>query len=488
MKFYLLRRFKIAGVIILPCGLIFTSCSVSMSKKEQRENILQAPSLEKSIENAEKTSFFDSSRWPDKNWWEQYGFNELNQLINHALTSNPSIQAIYEKISLAKNEAIIARSKLFPLIYFDASDHWQYISKTGLYRALNPSFDLNSHLYDFGLSFSYEFDFWGKYRNFYKAAIGEYKASLAEAAQVELIVTTALAQAYFALRVNLLRKNLYSELYEVKKKYFELQKLMMQNSLYSKLTPLLSEEGVFHTEQLLYEIQQEIETNKHTVNILAGFGPDEKLLLDEPFVTLPPKLALPKDISIDLISRRPDLMAQIWKVEALAHRVGAAKAEFWPNISISALAGFSSTSLPKLFNMVSKTIGLLPAVKLPLYTAGSIGANVNARKAQFNEAVYQYNELILKSYQQVADHLALATAIYHEQDKQNEIISNSSLRYQLMTQRQQSGLDNALTAYQYLEDIIEKKINQAQLLYQQYLISVHLIKSLGGGYLFKEDQ
>src|SRR5690606_35990663 len=129
---------------------------------------------------------------------------------------------------------VIARSDLLPLVYFNATDQWQYLSENGLYRALNPNIRLNNQQIDFSLSFSYEFDFWGKYRNLYRAALGRQKAAIAEAAQVELIISTSLAQTFFALKTNLMRKAYYEALWKVRNRYFELQTKLLKSSLYSK--------------------------------------------------------------------------------------------------------------------------------------------------------------------------------------------------------------------------------------------------------------
>jgi len=451
-----------------------------MTQEEQIEKIISTPAI--SIEEP----FFAKGNWPEKNWWMQFGLSELDALMESALEKNPTIQAAKERIEYAKSQAVIAKSSLYPLLYFNANDQLEYLSENGLYRALNSKIALANQQIDFSLSFSYEFDFWGKYRNLYNAAIGKQKAAIAEMMQTELIIGTALAQSFFALQTNLIREKYYIQLLEIRKKYFELQKKMLQNGLYSKLVPLLSEEAVFQGEQWIYDITQEIAVNKHTVNILAGRGPEDLLVLNEPLGTLSPTLAIPSDISMELLSRRPDLMAQIWRLDALAKEVGAAKAEYFPNVNISAFAGFQSGSWSKLFEWASKTISALPGLSLPVYTAGEIGANIDAKKALFNEAVYQYNDLILKSFSQVSDLLSIGKSVYGEKEKQTKIVANAKARYQLTLLLQGSGIESALTSYQLEEAEILKKLEDVQLLYQQYVVSISLIKALGGGYFVNE--
>lgn len=453
-----------------------------MSEEDQVKNILPTPSIETSEEIAFETSLFEKANWPNKTWWTQYGSNELNDLVAKALEANPTLQAVRERINFAASEATIARSKLFPLVYFNASDQWEYLSKNGLYRALNPTIPLNNQQIDLGLSFSYEFDFWSKYRHLFQAAVGKQNAAIAETAQAELVISASLAQSFFALRTNMLRKSYYEELLKIRQNYFALQERLLKNGVDSKLPPLLSQEAVYQAEQWIYEINRQIAVDKHVVNILAGRGPDTPLALNEPLLPLPAKLAIPSDISSELICRRPDLMAQIWRMDALAKEVGAAKAIFWPDINLVSFLGFESASWSKLFDWASKTISALPGLSLPVYTSGAIGANVDAKTAQYNEAVFQYNELILKSFQEVADLLAIGQAVYGEKEKQRGIVANATARYLLTRLKEKNGVDSALVAYRFQEEEILKKLRDIELLFEQYQVSISLMKALGGGY------
>ncbi len=475
--------FRKRSIYFFGLAAIASGCMISMSREEQIKNILSAPSLETSLAAA-TDDVFETSDWPEANWWELYGSNELNDLIRQALAKNPTIEAVRSRIEFAKENTIIAGSTLYPIIYFDASDQWQYLSQNGLYRALNPHIALNNQQIDFSLSFSFELDFWGKYRNLYRAALGREKAAEAETAQAELIAAAALAQSYFALKTNLVRKELYEELYEVRKNYFDLQTSLVEHSLDSILPPLLSEEAVFQAKQWIFGIEEEIAVDQHIVNILAGKGPGEPLELNEPLPLLPERLALPESISSGLLSRRPDLLAQIWRVDALAREVGAARAEFWPDVNVLGLLGYQSGSWSKLFEWASKTIGATPGLSLPVYTAGAISANAGAKLALYNEAVYQYNDLILKSFQEVADLLAIGRSVYKQKEQQDKIVRNAASRYEVTLLRQRNGLDDDLAVYRFLEEKIQKQLEDVELLYAQYLVSVRLVKALGGGYLF----
>lgn len=463
-------------------GMLFLSaCTVSLPKNQQTQHILPPPSIDCSVKESLNSPFFSIGDWPEKDWWAIFNSPHLNDLICTALGNNPTLQEAKRRIEIAKQESIIARSRLFPLVAFDAEDQETYLSRNGLYRALNPHIPLATTLVDLSIEFSYEFDFWGKNYNFLQAAIGRKNAQLAEFAQVRLILTTALAQTYFALMTNILRKSLYEQLFDIRFKVVQLQQLLQQHALSSSIEPLVLEENLLEAKQWIANIDAEIALNKHQINVLAGRSPDVPLLICEKMTPLE-KISIPCNLSLDLLARRPDLMAQIWRADALAHEVGAAIADFYPDVNIAALVGLESISWGTLFQLNSATTYIKPTLYLPIFTAGAIQANVCAKKAAFDAAIDAYNQLLLTSVQEVADLLSLARSIFQRKVEQDQILARARKNYELVVLRRQKGLDNLFSDYSVLENIITKELDDASLLYEQYLAFIQLIKALGGGY------
>ena len=463
-------------------SLLFLSSCLSMSKQEMSQNVLELPSVDTTAKQSLSSGFFEEGGWPDKDWWEIFHDDKLTSLIDEALEKNPSIQAIQRRVELAKQNAKVVRSNLFHLLFFDYDESWQYLSHNGLYRSLNHNVPISGNLLDLSLSFTYEFDFWSKNLNLFRAALGRSKADEAEAAEVELITTTMVAQSYFALKTNLIKKELLEELTTTQNEIFNLQVLMLDRAIFSKLVPLRGDEDLLDTEKRLVSIEEEVQIDKHLLNILVGRGPDAELNVDTALKTLPRYLTLPTTLSLDLLARRPDLMAQIWKVEAFGADVGAAKADFYPNINLIGLAGLESFGFANLFKAASETFNLSPAIHLPVFTAGSIRANIRAKKASFDQAVYEYNEKILQSTKEVADLMVFAQSVYQKKYLQENIVDQASSLYELICLRNAKGLDSKLAVYASRLQLIEKKLADVDLLYNQYLASIKLIKSLGGGY------
>ncbi len=473
----------ISRLLILLYVSMLISCRVALPPRYQVKHLGALPTMDHSVkENLKNTTTFSQGDWPQKAWWRVYGSSELNHLITEALVQNPSILEMNSRIQVARQEAIVTGSVLFPLVFFNATETKQYTSQHGLYRAFNSKFPLSAYIVDLSLSFNYEFDFWGQNHNLLYEAIGRERVREAEAAQVVLMTTTALAQAYFAYKTNLIRKELYEQLVMVRMDLTELNSLLLHKGLSSALAPFQATENASEAKKLLANINEELAVDKHLINILAGRGPDTPLGIGKALPALPSRPVIPKTLSIDLLARRPDLMAQIWRAKALAYKTGAAMADFYPNVNIIGLIGLQATSWKTLFATTSGTSAIKPALNLPIFTAGAIRANINAIRAQFDAAIFAYNNLLLQSTQEVLDVLAFAQSIDQQNQEQATILYYAEKRFNLVLLRQQKGLDSRFDTYRLQEDVIQVKLTKVMLLYNQYLASIKLTKALGGGY------
>lgn len=470
-------------VYIQSLFLAILFCSgCSMFSYQNTKNLDSVPRMRGSVCEAIRTNLVTVGDWPEEEWWLVFDSGELSDLISIALEESPTIKKAEQKIEVARQNALQKRSKLFPWLFIDLSDEWLYLSKNGLYHELNPNLPLHANLLNFALGMNYEVDIWSKYRNLYKAAVGELFVEQAEAKQVEIMVSTAVAQAYFSLKVGLAKERLLKRLYETQCKLVSLEVLLGRSGLASEF-PIYSEKELLEeARQALLAISEEIVISRYTLNTLIGRGADEILCLSDCLPPLPKNLAVPETVSIDLIARRPDLMAAIWRVASIGHLVGAQVAEFFPNINLGGFLGLQSFRLENFFDWASKTAGLLPALHLPVFTAGNIKAGVDKQKAAYEEAVFAYNEQILQAVKEITSHLKSLTTVYEKRLSQENLLEYANARLSLKRLNFVKGLENQLSVCREEIDVIMKSLKAIDFLYGQYFFSVELIKSLGGGY------
>ena len=211
-----------ALISLMATAFMITGC-VTFSQKEQAQFLIDPPSVDLTVQKSLQSEYFALGDWPKEDWWNLFDSPQLNALMDEALANNPSIQAFQQKVEVANQLALVARSKLFPWISFDGAYDWEYLSKNGLLRALNPKIPLYAKIYDLKLNLNYEVDIWGKNKEIYLAALGNDLSQEAESAQVVLLVTTSVAQAYVAMKEYQKQKDLITQLIAVQKDIYELQ-------------------------------------------------------------------------------------------------------------------------------------------------------------------------------------------------------------------------------------------------------------------------
>lgn len=428
---------------------------------------------------------FEEGGWPTSNWWEMFQDEQLEILILQGFACSPTLQKALSSLEKSCELALQKRAHLFPELDLNYQEQWQHFSKNGFVRALIPSeknVPATDNQIDLTANFSWEIDFFGKNKNLFAAALGLTHAQAAETAQAKMLLAVAIAQIYFDIQALIEQKDILKERVEIAKEFVLLQLQREEIGI-----DLIS--NVWDAEQNLKLLQEEwtivdkdLSISLHALNALVGVGPDEDLLEVKPSANFQTLFSLPCNLSIDLLARRPDIVASGWRVEAAAKQIGAAKADFYPRVNLLAFAGLESLQFSKLFTLSSKTGGLEPAIYLPIFTAGRLKANLRETTAAFNQAVYDYNHLLLHAAAEVADQIILLKAIKENLCAQKKVVKLANKRYQLYQQRSKIGLDNALTVLQQ-EDKLLIQAYQLVNLQQNHLLSVvNLLKALGGGY------
>ncbi len=444
-------------------------------------------------EEALSQEYFEEGQWPDKNWWEMFGDPQLSALIERALNENPSLLQARTRIDYAIQFAQTLRARLFPELHANFFEEWEHLSKNGVYRSffplMNPE-EIPATLdqIDLTLNFTYEFDFWGKNRNLFQAALGEARAAYAEEQQANLVMATLVAQTYISLQAKLNQLSILQKRVAQREQLVQLNQSRYTRGVENNYPVLASRTTIHQERQALLKLEQDIAIDKHLLNHLVGLGPDAPSLDTELSVSFNRPFSLPSHLSCDLLARRPDLIAQIWHVESSAHAIGAAKADFYPSINLIAFAGLESIEFSKLFKISSRTGGLVPAIHLPIFTAGRLRANLQAKVATFNQAVYGYNELVLNAAKEVADQLVTMQKTVARLNDQLIAVEDVSAQYKLLSARQAKGIDTMLSVIDQQEQLLDAQFQLINFQRDHLLSVVNLIKALGGGYSECEDQ
>jgi NodT family efflux transporter outer membrane factor (OMF) lipoprotein len=187
-------------------------------------------------------------------------------------------------------------------------------------------------------------------------------------------------------------------------------------------------------------------------------------------------------VPADLLGRRPDVVAQRWRVEAARRDVDSAKAQFYPNVNLAALVGVQTVSYGKLFSPDSRIPQADAAVLLPIFDGGRLRGNLGARDADYDLAVEQYNQTVLDAVREVVDRLASLRSVETQTSDAAIGLSAAEEAYSVAVARYRAGLGNYLQVLAAETLVLEQKNLGADLRYRELDLSIDLIRALGGGF------
>jgi NodT family efflux transporter outer membrane factor (OMF) lipoprotein len=422
----------------------------------------------------------ESGHWPAAGWADQFGDAQLKTLLDEALKNSPSLDQARARVAAANAYSETAKANTMPKVGADYSLSRQQYSGTALVPPpYAGSWQTENKLL---ASASYDLDLWGKNREALKAAVSQRQASEADAEVVKLTLTTSIARAYNQLA------RLY-DLRDIAAKEVA-QRDQIERIAVSRIATGLDTEVELKTAQAnvaashasLTALDGQILTTRYQIAALLGAGPDRGLSIQRPALGIGDEVRLPDNLPADLVSRRPDLVAARWRVDALTHDVKEAKAEFYPDINLSAAIGLDAFGFGRLLTAASRTASAGPAIHLPIFDAGALRAQLKGRYADFDYAVATYDQTLVTALSDVATQLAQI----HSTDAQlvDAVTAQQAARRadELAILQYKGGLTNQLTvlnadlnALSADQSVVDLNMNRRD---QQ----IALAAALGGGY------
>ena len=421
-------------------------------------------------------------------WWRGLQDPQLDNLMTQTLQNSPSLRQAAARVREAQSVAGEANAANGPYLDLNASSNRQKISQNTYQPFLGgyPATPLYETTNNLGLNLSYEFDWWGKYRNQVNAANAQVDSARAEQAQAALSLSSSVVATYYQLQANFAVQKVLQQEVDNNQRLADLRKAQYQAGVYGVDIPQQTQAQADSAKQQIIELQAQIDQQKHQLAALAGRGADAMNSLHA--VALPgDDLLAPKGaLTLDVLGKRPDIVAQRELVESYSQRIAAAKKEFYPSLSISAFAGLSTTNYgntsPNLLEAASQAWNIAPAISLPIFHAGALRSKLGEESALYDQSVESYNQTLLTAIQQTADALTLqkssAAQLQQSQSAEKslqEVYRVANARYSAGT----IGRDQLLTSQAALLQQQQAALTAASNVLQA---KIGLIRALGGGY------
>lgn len=454
-----------------------------------KDCIIEAPeeTLEQGRQLALTSQMFEDADWPEnQEWWTRFNDPQLNAFVAQALANNPTIQIADVKVRIAEAKAGRARAPLYPSFSYDAASTRHEDSKTSLIPVTTtpgvPSFPFNYTLTRMTLDFTYEIDWWQKNRNTLKAALGEVQAAIADADQAKLMLTLSVAEYYFRIQTNFQRETLAKELVENRTKLRDLAKDRVQKGIDTDIGLQQAEIDLLSSKEFLENIQQDIVVSKSDLHaLIAGDFQEEVKQIPLKIGQFGP-FPLPHCLSIDLLAHRPDITAQLWRIQSATDKTKVAEALFYPDLDLRGLIGFETITINKLLHKDSQVAALGPALHLPIFQGGLLRANLQEKQEDYNLAIQEYNQLVLNAVKETLQGMNTLRMTTDRLHTLHEASQATDAIYKLTTLRFEKNLNSAIDVLRAQNNLLSIRDNEYVLYGYSLLAALSLIKATGGGY------
>jgi len=421
-----------------------------------------------------------NAAWPATEWWKSFHDSQLDALMDEALVGSPTLNIAAARTRKAMAAAGVNKAALLPQVDGVAASTRQRFSENGL---VPPPLGGSTQTFNqLQLTLAWELDVWGKNRSAYEAALGHARAAQVDAYTARLALTAAIAQAYVQLQRAYLQLDVAETTLAEREQIYRLTRDRSVAGIDSRLELKQAESALPATRERIAELNEQIALARNQIAALLGAGPDRGLAIARPTATTLANVALPSTVPAELLGRRPDVIAQRWRVEAAGSAIQSAKAEFYPNVNLTALVGLQSLGGANLLTAASRVLGVGPAVTLPIFEGGRLRANLAGTDADYDIAVEQYNQTLADAMREVVDQLASYRSLDEQRVQQAEALATAREAYDLALLRYREGIGNYLQVLSAEQPLLAQQSLDADLHARGLELAINLARALGGGF------
>jgi NodT family efflux transporter outer membrane factor (OMF) lipoprotein len=418
--------------------------------------------------------------WPKGDWWKRFGDAQLDALVDEALRGSPTLRGADARVRKALAAAGVANAARAPQVTGNASVMRERLPEKGLFPPpLGGSWITQG---DLTANLSYDLDLWGRNRAAYEAALDEAHAAAVDRYAARLFLSTAIVHAYVQLQRAYDQLDIAQTLVADRERVRDLTAQRTNAGIDSQVELRQAEAALPEARESVIRLEETIALTRNQIAALLGTGPDRGLAIARPQMHAAGALALPSAVPADLIGRRPDVVAQRWRVEAARKDIDAARAEFYPNVNVVAFIGLQAIGLGNLLHAGSTAAGLTPALRLPIFEGGRLRSNLAGKNADYDAAVERYNQSLADALREVVDQLASMRSVDAQRREVRTGLATAQSAYDLATLRYKEGFGNYLQVLNAESQVLAQKSLKSDLDARGLDIAVSLTRALGGGY------
>jgi outer membrane protein, multidrug efflux system len=415
-----------------------------------------------------------AASYADLPWWQVFQDPQLQELIRVALKQNYDLQTATERINAARAQVAITRSRLFPQVGGNAS------------FAGGKEYNFQS-TYNFALltaDAAWQLDFFGQIRRATEAARAQLLATEDARQAVILTLVSDVASNYFALLELDLQLQITYETIKTQENSVRLTKLRLQRGVATKLDVLQAQQTLDTANATVPNLELLIAQEEDAISILLGNYP-QAITRGRPLIEQPLPPEVPPGLTSSLMERRPDIREAEQNLVAANAEIGVAKAQFFPQISLTGSGGGAFGRSSAFSSLMSSQLGIWSygaQVTQPIFTAGALTGNLKLAKSENQQALIAYRQAIQRAFGEVSDALIGYEKLHEVRVRQEIAVSDLQESVRLSDMRYQGGTTTYLEVLDGQRSLYSAELTLAQARGNEYQSLVHLYRSLGGGW------
>jgi len=454
-------------------AVLVTGCNVGPKYARPQ---MTAPPVYRGADEAAVSSDTPNSLG-DQQWAAVFREPELQDLIRTALANNYDLRIAAQHVLEASAQVRVTRSQQFPQITVGGSGIGATFSSGEFGNSLESPLSVGS----LNLSAAWTPDFWGLYRKQTEAARDQMLAQTWAQRAVRMSLVEQVATEYIQLRALDRQLEIARQASKVRQDSVELTRTLSQGGD----APL---SDVRQAEQLLYtatsqipQIQQQIQQNENAMRMLLGQNPGP-VAHTSPDALSPAPENLPSGLPSQLLERRPDIQQAEAQLKAANAQVGVARAQFFPQLSISASGGTSGSSLADLFSTSGGLVYGIGSLTQPIFEGGKLRGQLQLSKEQKQEMVLSYQKTILGAFRDVSNALIAVNKQRSTREEQEKLVAAAEDATRLARVRYRGGATSYLEVLTTDSNLFTAQLNLTTAQQNEALALVQLYSALGGGW------
>lgn len=419
----------------------------------------------------------------DLGWREFYQDPQLQEMIALSLDNNRNLQATALMVEQLRAQYRIRRAEILPLVQGETGYVRQRFSpssntfgRSGIYEE-----------YSVGVGIpAWEIDFFGRLNSLKQAALQEYLASEAALKSTQLTLVAEVADAYLSWQASLAQLDLSLSTRKAREESYQLINRRYEGGLSSELALRQAETALHEARIAVAQFQQMANENFTLLELLVG-QPLQAETYQAKWDTETALRALPDTIQSDVLLDRPDVISAEFDVRMANANIGAARAAFFPRISLTTGLGLSGSSPADLTDGSSRTWQIAPQLSVPLLDWGINDANLDVAELQKEVTIVRYQEVIQNAFKETFDELQARQTLEDQLTAQRDLTFATSRSMELAERRFDAGVDSYLEVLDAQRSLIDAQLNEIATDLARLRSQLTLYKALGGG-LYEHTQ